>query len=207
MPKRGELYTYRVAEPDGSQEAELGLDLGFGIEHDPEEMTRAAATPGEVVTVSRGEKRPDRFRLSKATTRRAKLYTYRAKVLRVIDGDTILVKVDLGFRIRIKQRLRLRGIDAPEMGTVEGGRTRDYVKAVLAGTPWIVVTTTRPDKYGRYLADVYYPKNGRSPRAKDAKGAKRTRTGGHPTPPNSDLPQRRRGAEDFSEQQSRRANE
>ena len=51
------------------------------------------------------------------------LYYYRAKVLRVIDGDTMDVDLDLGFDVVLaKQRVRLYGIDTPE------SRTRDKVE-------------------------------------------------------------------------------
>ena len=47
-------------------------------------------------------------------------YTYRAKVIKIIDGDTIDVDLDLGFSVWLrKQRVRLYGIDTPE------SRTRD----------------------------------------------------------------------------------
>ena len=42
------------------------------------------------------------------------MWTYRAKVIRVIDGDTVDVDIDLGFgMIYKKQRVRLMGIDTP----------------------------------------------------------------------------------------------
>lgn len=47
------------------------------------------------------------------------MYTYKAKLVRVIDGDTIDAEIDLGFNVLIRQRIRLYGIDAPE------ARTRD----------------------------------------------------------------------------------
>ncbi|MBI5024038.1 MAG: hypothetical protein HZC18_03455 [Candidatus Omnitrophica bacterium] len=44
-------------------------------------------------------------------------YTYAATIDRVIDGDTLLVLIEAGFRIIVRDRLRLRGIDCPEVGT------------------------------------------------------------------------------------------
>ena len=44
------------------------------------------------------------------------MYQYSATVYNVVDGDTIDVVVDLGFKITTKQRLRLNGIDTPEKG-------------------------------------------------------------------------------------------
>ena len=47
------------------------------------------------------------------------MYFYNAKLIRVIDGDTVDAMIDLGFDIWIKKRIRLYGIDTPET------RTRD----------------------------------------------------------------------------------
>jgi hypothetical protein len=44
-------------------------------------------------------------------------YAYAAKVERVVDGDTLWVVVDLGFKAAVREKLRLRGINTPELGT------------------------------------------------------------------------------------------
>ena len=54
------------------------------------------------------------------------MYHYKAKLVRVIDGDTIDVDIDLGFDVWLKkQRIRLAGIDAPEC------RTRNKLEKTL----------------------------------------------------------------------------
>ena len=45
------------------------------------------------------------------------MYNYKAKLLRVVDGDTVDAEIDLGFKIFIKDRIRLMGIDTPESRT------------------------------------------------------------------------------------------
>ena len=51
------------------------------------------------------------------------MYEYRCKVIKVIDGDTVDVDIDLGFDIIIKgERVRIMGIDTPE------SRTRDKIE-------------------------------------------------------------------------------
>ena len=51
------------------------------------------------------------------------MYEYRCKILRVVDGDTVDVDIDLGFGIIMSnERVRIHGIDAPE------SRTRDLVE-------------------------------------------------------------------------------
>ena len=51
---------------------------------------------------------------------KADLFTYRAKVLRVVDGDTLWLGIRLGPGRWVKEKVRLRGIDCPEMDTPEG---------------------------------------------------------------------------------------
>ena len=51
------------------------------------------------------------------------MYEYRCKVLKIVDGDTVDVDIDLGFGIVLKnERVRIMGIDTPE------SRTRDKVE-------------------------------------------------------------------------------
>ena len=87
-------------------------------------------------------------------------YTYRAEVTNVVDGDTVDAEVDLGFDVRFAMRLRLWGINAPEMRgeSAERGREsrirlRDL--CFLAGNQVMLKThKDRQDKYGRYLAEL-----------------------------------------------------
>ena len=79
-----------------------------------------------------------------------------------VPWDTIsleqpgLVPLHLGFGILIREYLRLRGIDAPEMDTAEGKKAREFVERELGKADHVILSSTRPDKYGRYLADVFY---------------------------------------------------
>lgn len=90
------------------------------------------------------------------------LYTYRAKVTKVYDGDTITVDIDLGFGIVMKeQSIRLLGIDAPEIRGEErqkGLSSRSFVADRLPIGTVITMKTVkdRKEKYGRYLATIYY---------------------------------------------------
>lgn len=89
-------------------------------------------------------------RLSKAS------YTYPARVESVIDGDTIWAIIDCGFDTLIREKLRFRKIDTPELGTPKGEKASRYVKRILKASPNIVVRTHSYDKYARYLADIFY---------------------------------------------------
>ncbi|MBA3875611.1 MAG: nuclease [Anaerolinea sp.] len=86
------------------------------------------------------------------------MYEYRAEVLRVLDGDTIYARVDLGLDVQTTLTLRLAGIDAPELPTVEGVAAKAHL-AGLIGLPENsqVMIRTQKDKrerYGRYLATL-----------------------------------------------------
>ena len=82
----------------------------------------------------------------------APTYSYGATVLRVIDGDTLLCNVDLGFKLRWEHPVRLWGIDAPELGTEAGEKAKAYVESLKLGD--VTLLSCKPDKYGRVLADV-----------------------------------------------------
>lgn len=58
----------------------------------------------------------------------------------------------------VSQKLRLRGIDCPELDTEEGRRAKRFVESRLKGCEFIVVKTYKDttDKYDRYLADIFY---------------------------------------------------
>jgi micrococcal nuclease len=89
------------------------------------------------------------------------MWTYNARVLKVVDGDTIDVEIDLGFKIFSRQRLRLARIDTPEMNDPDplkrarAQQARDLVMKEVLGGP-VVVDTKKTDVYGRWLAEVTY---------------------------------------------------
>jgi micrococcal nuclease len=89
-------------------------------------------------------------------------YTYNAVVERVVDGDTLDLAVDLGFKVQVRERFRLFGIDTPEVfgksKSPEGEAASAYLKALLpVGTRVLVETVKGTEKYGRWLAMVYLP--------------------------------------------------
>ena len=97
------------------------------------------------------------------------MYEYRVKkVLRIVDGDTIDVDIDLGFDISYMQRVRLAGIDAPESRTTDkaekvlGLEVKDKLKKAIDAATNIVIKTEKPDsseKYGRILGWVFLDDN------------------------------------------------
>jgi micrococcal nuclease len=84
-------------------------------------------------------------------------YTYFAKLVRVIDGDTILLNFDAGFFISFQSKVRLIGINAPEIDSEKGKEAVAFVEKELTGAN-LIVETRKKEKYGRYLAFIYYHK-------------------------------------------------
>jgi micrococcal nuclease len=84
------------------------------------------------------------------------LYVYRARVSRVVDGDTLDLDVDLGMEITKACRVRLLGINAPEMDSPEGKVAKAYVNDWVSKHPQVLIHTVkdRREKYGRYLATI-----------------------------------------------------
>jgi len=83
-------------------------------------------------------------------------YLYKAKVTNVVDGDTLVLLVDLGFQTFREQRVRLAGINCPEIDTDDGKKAKDFVLQKLAGVEFVMVKTHKIDIYGRYLGHIFY---------------------------------------------------
>jgi len=83
-------------------------------------------------------------------------YIYKAIVERVIDGDTLLLRIDLGFQVWKEQRIRLAQIDAPAMDEPDGREAYTFVLNQLAKIDFVMVKTNKIDIYGRYIGDVFY---------------------------------------------------
>ncbi len=93
------------------------------------------------------------------------LHVYKAIVEKVVDGDTLLVRIDLGFEVWVNSRTRFRGINTAEI--IKNGvptasapdraqQAKTFVEQKLAGLPFVVLKTYKTDMYGRYVADIFY---------------------------------------------------
>ncbi|MDX5401068.1 MAG: thermonuclease family protein [Rhodobacterales bacterium] len=88
------------------------------------------------------------------------MYTYRAIVRRIVDGDTVDCDVDMGFRAwRMNERFRLAGVNTPEMRGPDrdaGRAAKAFVESLIApGAEIIIETAKDPDSFGRWIATVY----------------------------------------------------
>lgn len=88
------------------------------------------------------------------------MYTYKAKLDRVVDGDTIDAHINLGFDITIHKRIRLAGIDTPESRTrdleekARGLASKDRLTELLEGGEFIL-ESKEVGKYGRVLGTLH----------------------------------------------------
>lgn len=143
--QRGTPGLHPVVERPGG----LAIDLGFKFYRDLTGEQQKRLTKGDIVRLDESGVR----KIDGAT--KADLFTYTATVRKVIDGDTldIAIVVAPGFTRDLK--LRLRGLDCPEMSTAAGRAAKLFVDGLIEAGDEIIVCTSKPDKFDRYLADVF----------------------------------------------------
>jgi micrococcal nuclease len=90
------------------------------------------------------------------------MYEYQIKeVSEVVDGDTIDMVFDMGFSMFCEQRVRLAGVDTPETHTTNeeekkmGLEAKEFVRAWIKAQKTLKAKTTKDDKYGRILTQIY----------------------------------------------------
>lgn len=96
--------------------------------------------------------------LKSVTVTATPAFTYAATVERVVDGDTFLVSIEAGFGILVRDKLRLRGVDCPELGTPEGERAKAYVTKLFPKGTRVILKSSKggTDKYGRFVVDLFW---------------------------------------------------
>jgi endonuclease YncB( thermonuclease family) len=85
------------------------------------------------------------------------MYEYAAILIEAHDGDTMRLKIDLGFDVNFTIVTRLAHINAPELATTEGKTALKFAQDWFAQHPTLMVRTIkdRKEKYGRYLAVLF----------------------------------------------------
>lgn len=148
-PRRGTPGLCRVVErsPSTSLRAGggLGIDLGFKNYAD---LPSGKWKAGDIV-------RWDESGPRKIAAAAAELFTYRATIRKIIDGDTLDVAITLAPGFTRDLKLRLRGLDCPELSTAAGRAAKVFVEKLIRPGDEVIISTTKPDKYDRYLADVF----------------------------------------------------
>lgn len=166
---RGKLFIYKIVAADflHPRSRSMVIDCGFdtlriypmkGIEKPKASM------------IIESKKSKDGYRFKKSDAHEDDLYTFVAFVEKVIDGDTLHAHIDCGFDVWSHQSLRFRGVDAPEIKTKKGKKAKAFVEDIMKSVSFVVVKIYDKDKYGRFLADVYYSKKEEDPEKVAANG-------------------------------------
>jgi micrococcal nuclease len=89
------------------------------------------------------------------------MYTYNATVLRVIDGDTVQLNIDLGFRMYFKANCRLNGLNTKELNSKDeaerelANKAKQYLESLIPVNKSVRIESKSLDKYGRPLIELY----------------------------------------------------
>ena len=177
-PARGRLWTYKLVKTLDTGHSTLGTERRRQANGQPDKCqvssvqcpswfvdigftNRVEAPPCDgtldnkyLVSSVKNDDSTYRLVFSKATV--DELYTYQARVQRVVDGDTLVALIDQGFGIWTSQKLRLKGLDAPESETIAGKKAKLWVEEALDEAEFVIIRTSKSDMYGRYLADVFF---------------------------------------------------
>jgi micrococcal nuclease len=93
------------------------------------------------------------------------MYTYKATIVRVIDGDTVVLNIDLGFKIHHITPCRLVGINAPEMNSKDektraaAVASKEYLESLLPEEMEVAIVSRKLDKYGRPVVNIWQIQN------------------------------------------------
>ena len=92
-------------------------------------------------------------------------YIYKAKLERVVDGDTVDALIDLGFDTWVKKRIRYMGVDAwesrtrnleeKEKGLAAKARNKELIEKVSARPGYFLLKSHGVGKYGRVLGEIF----------------------------------------------------
>ncbi len=147
QPSRGKVFTYKIVEVIGSDKK--FFDCGFGIFRE----VNQPLPRGAKVVLMKGSKPV------KSAATPQQVYTYKAFLKRIVDGDTIHANIDLGFGTFHEEIIRLAKINTPEANTEDGKKATKELEKILKTVPFFVLKSIKTDIYNRYVADIFLPKN------------------------------------------------
>jgi endonuclease YncB( thermonuclease family) len=153
--ERGELYLYAVKELLIEGKKCALLDCGFSTYNEAILQKYAKLQAGDTVaSIKKGRG----YTLQKRARKEgeAKRFTYKAYIEKIIDGDTLWVYIPVGFEMGVRTKVRLNAIDAPEIATKSGRAAKRFLTRALQSCPFVIIKTYKPDKYDRYLADLFF---------------------------------------------------
>jgi len=91
------------------------------------------------------------------------MYEYKAKAIRVVDGDTVVLRIDVGFHVFVEHSCRILGIDTPETHRPKSeGEKSHGLKATARAIDLLVeedliIKSSKAGKYGRFLVQITLP--------------------------------------------------
>jgi micrococcal nuclease len=90
------------------------------------------------------------------------MYEYKiTEIVKIVDGDTVDLIIDLGFNILCKERIRLNRVDTPESNSKDEKEkllaleAKEFLSLWLTNQNDLKIKTAKDDKYGRYLGEIY----------------------------------------------------
>lgn len=90
----------------------------------------------------------------------APTYRYKAELARIIDADTWVLSIDLGWYISANKHVRLRDVNCPEPGKPGGDEATAFVTDLLTGKPLIVESYKDRRSFARWVCDVWIIEDG-----------------------------------------------
>lgn len=155
---RSEPYIYYLKPLCNLEEkTSMYIDCGFKVHipiNSPNIKTNATFDNPTVRCVC-SVKENNFYHLKLATRKRKSLFTYAGRILKVIDGDTVDALVDVGFGLYTRDRFRLKGINAPELKTRAGKKSKAFLEEVFKKSKTVVLRTSKEGVYGRWLTDFF----------------------------------------------------
>lgn len=156
--ERGEPYIYKIQPYDDlNGNSLLSVDCGFKI-HLPVDghyISTTISRDNKDSRVVRSYKTGTGYDIRMARRKESCLYTYVASIIRVVDGDTFDCLIDVGFGIQMKDRIRLKGINTPELPTQKGKEAKQVLTEILGKCPRVIMRTRKSGNFGRWLGDVF----------------------------------------------------
>ncbi|TQE66863.1 DUF1016 N-terminal domain-containing protein [Leptospira noguchii] len=149
----GVLWNYKIKDIS-KDKGTLLIDLGFYCYYELSSLHLNQYKIGDIIQI---EKQNGIWNLSDSKLD-SELYFYFGEIERVIDGDTILVKFELGFNVITRQRIRLHNVWSAELGSSEGEDNFESLKKRLPLKTKVIVRSRSKDVYGRFVGEVLYSK-------------------------------------------------
>jgi endonuclease YncB( thermonuclease family) len=146
-PRIASPGNYKIISPPRQKHGEFVIDLGFNVQF-------AADLPGVNAGAGAFVRRQDSASYATVDIQPGERYCYPGKIVDVIDGDTVKMQLNLGFRISIIESMRLRGVDAMERDTPEGQKAKRALQRLLNRATTVHAFTYHHDRYGRYITDL-----------------------------------------------------